>query len=295
MSEDLSNKCIISAALCGAVTRKEQNPAIPITPEEYAAECKKCYEAGAAIVHLHMRDPETQMATPELKFYRAILKAIKEECPEILINLSSAISINATDKERIAPIKEFGPELASLNSASMNFGVGNWKTGDVVVETIFSNTFRLIGRLSKAMRKAGTKPEIEIYDAGGLQNIDFLQMKKILDEPLHFQFVFGVLGGLPFTIDNLHYFLNHKPPDATWSVCGVAHQQFEAGLCAAALGGHIRVGLEDNIRNIKGELAKGSWEQVEWAVKVAELAGREPATPDETRKMLHLKEGTIKL
>ncbi|TFG28351.1 MAG: 3-keto-5-aminohexanoate cleavage protein [Promethearchaeota archaeon] len=295
MSEDLSNKCVISAALCGAVTRKEQNPAIPITPEEYAAECKKCYEAGAAIVHLHMRDPETQMATPELKFYRSILKAIKEECPEILINLSSAISINATDKQRIAPIKEFGPELASLNSASMNFGVGNWKTGDVVVETIFSNTFRLIGRLAGAMRKAGTKPEIEIYDAGGLQNIDFLQKKKILDEPLHFQFVFGVLGGLPFTIANLDYFLRQKPPNATWSVCGVAHQQFEAGLCAAGLGGHIRVGLEDNIRNIKGELAKGSWEQVEWAVKVAELAGREPATPEETRKILHLKEGTIKL
>ena len=255
MSEDLSNKCIISAALCGAVTRKEQNPAIPITPEEYAEECKKCYEAGAAIVHLHMRDPETQVATPELKFYKSILTAIKEKCPEILINLSSAISINATDKQRIAPIKEFGPELASLNSASMNFGVANWKTGDVVVETIFSNTFRLIGRLASAMRKAGTKPEIEIYDAGGLYNINFLQMKKIMDEPLHFQFVFGVLGGLPFTIENLNYFLSHKPPNATWSVCGVAHQQFEAGLCAAGLGGHIRVGLEDNIRNIKGELA----------------------------------------
>jgi 3-keto-5-aminohexanoate cleavage enzyme len=281
--------------LCGAVTRKEQNPAIPITPEEYADECKKCYEAGAAIVHLHMRDPVTQVATPELQFYKSILTAIKAKCPEILINLSSAISINATDKQRIAPIKEFQPELASLNSASMNFGVANWKTGDVIVETIFSNSFRLIDRLANAMRKAGTKPEIEIYDAGGLYNIEFMQVKKIIDEPLHFQFVFGVLGGLPFSIENLNYFLSRKPPSATWSVCGVAHQQFEAGLCAAALGGHIRVGLEDNIRNIKGELAKGSWEQVEWAAKVAELAGREPATPEETRKILKLKEGTVTL
>ncbi len=295
MSEDLSNKCVISAALCGAVTRKEQNPAIPILPEEYAAECKKCYEAGAAIVHLHMRDPETQVATPNLEHYKSTLKAIKEECPEILINLSSAISINATDKQRLAPIREFEPELASLNSASMNFAVGNWKTGDVVVETIFSNTFRLIGRLAKTMRKAGTKPEIEVYDAGGMYNIDFLQRKKALDEPLHFQFVFGVLGGIPFSIQNLNYLLARKPPDATWSVCGVSIQQFHAGMCAAALGGHIRVGLEDNIRNIKGELAKGSWEQVEWAVKVLKLAGREPATPDETRKILSLKEGTIKL
>ena len=288
MSEDLSNKCVITAALCGAVTRKEQNPAIPILPEEYADEVKKCYDAGAAIVHLHMRDPVTQVATPDLKNYEIILKAIKEKCPEILINLSSAISINATDKQRVAPIKAYEPDLASLNSASMNFGVANWKTGDVVVETIFKNTFKLIGRLGKAMRKAKTKPEIEVYDAGGMCNIKFLQKKKLLEEPLHFQFVFGVLGGIPFSIHNLSYLLTEKPPDATWSVCGVSTAQFEAGLCAAALGGHIRVGLEDNIRNIEGELAKGSWEQVEWAVKVAKLAGREPATPEETRRILHL-------
>jgi 3-keto-5-aminohexanoate cleavage enzyme len=288
MSDDLSKKCVITAALCGAVTRKEQTPYIPILPEEYAEEVKKCYDAGAAIVHLHMRDPETQMATPDLKHYEATLKAIKEKCPEILINLSSAISINATDKQRLKPIKEYGPELASLNSASMNFAVGNWKTGDVIVETIFSNTFRLISRLAKTMKKAQTKPEIEIYDAGGMYNIDFLQKGNILDEPLHYQFVFGVLGGIPFSIENLNYLLSRKPPNATWSVCGVAGFQFQAGMCSAALGGHIRVGLEDNIRNIDGELAKGSYEQVEWAVKVVKLAGREPATPDETRKILNL-------
>ncbi|MFX0072967.1 MAG: 3-keto-5-aminohexanoate cleavage protein [Candidatus Hermodarchaeota archaeon] len=288
MSDDLSKKCVISAALCGAITTKEQNENIPILPEEYAAECKKCYEAGAAIVHLHMRDPETQRATPDLKHYEATLKAIKDECPEILINLSSAISINATDKQRITPIREYQPNLASLNSASMNFAVGDWKTGQVQVEIVFKNDFKLITRLAKAMRKAQTKPEIEIYDAGGMYNINFLQRSQLFEEPLHFQFVFGVLGGIPFSVRNLNYLLELKPPTATWSVCGVAHYQFEAGLCAAALGGHIRVGLEDNIRNIDGDLAKGSWEQVEWAVKVAKLAGREAATPDETRKILSL-------
>jgi len=288
MSDDLSNKCVITAALCGAVTRKEQTPYIPITPEEYAEEVKKCYDAGAAIVHLHMRDPETQLATPDLKHYESTLKAIKEKCPEMLINLSSAISIAATDKQRLAPIREYKPELASLNSASMNFAVGNWKTGEVVMEIVFKNDFKLISRLGKTMKKAGTKPEIEIYDAGGMSNISFLQRQQLLDEPLHYQFVFGVLGGLPFSVQNLNYFLSMKPPNATWSVCGVAAYQFQAGMCAAALGGHIRVGLEDNIRNINGELAKGSYEQVEWAVNVAKLAGREPATPDETRKILNL-------
>lgn len=288
MSDELSKKCIITAALTGAVTRKENTPYIPITPEEYAEEVKRCYDAGASIVHLHMRDPENQLPTADLKHYELTLKAIKEKCPEILINLSSAISVTATDKQRIAPIKAYQPDLASLNSASMNFAVGNWKTGDVVLEIVFKNDFKLITRLAKAMNRANTKPEIEIYDAGGLYNIKFLQRKKLLPEPLHYQFVFGVLGGLPFTLQNLNYFLSLKPPSATWSVCGVANFQFEAGMCAAALGGHIRVGLEDNIRNIKGELAKGSYEQVEWAAKVVKLAGREPATPDETRKILHL-------
>jgi len=288
MSEDLSNKCVISAALCGAITRKEQNPNIPILPEEYANEVKRCYEVGAAIVHLHMRDPQTQQATPNLKHYESILTAIKKKCPEVLINLSSAISITATDDERVAPIQKYKPELASLNSASMNFGVGNWKTGEVMIEIVFKNDFKLISRLATAMKEARTKPEIEIYDAGGMFNITFLQRKKSIEEPLHYQFVFGVLGGIPFSAQNLSYLLSLKPPSATWSVCGVANQQFQAGLCAAALGGHIRVGLEDNIRNINGELAKGSWEQVEWAVKVAKLAGREPATPAETRKILNL-------
>jgi 3-keto-5-aminohexanoate cleavage enzyme len=140
------------------------------------------------------------------------------------------------------------------------------------------------------MKKNQVKPEIEVYDFGGMYNILHLrkQAKVILDPPLHFQFVFGVLGGVPFTFENLAHFLNLKPPDATWSVCGVSRNQFQAGMCAAAMGGHIRVGLEDNIRTVDGALAKGSWEQVEWAAKVAKIAGREIATPDEARKIFHL-------
>ena len=288
MSDELSNKVVISAALTGAATRKEQNPAVPYEPEEYAEEVKKCYDAGAAIVHLHIRDPATGLPTANLDKYEAVLSAVKVKCPEILINLSSAIGPIATNKERIAPIKKYEPDLASLNSNSMNFAVGNWRTGEVQIEIIFKNEFKLIKRLATTMKRVKTKPEIEIYDYGGMYNILFLQRSKILEEPLHFQYVFGVLGGVPFSYANLAGFLALKPPDATWSVCGVARQQFQAGMCAAAMGGHIRVGLEDNIRTITGELAKGSWEQVEWAVKVAKMAGREVATPEETRKILHL-------
>lgn len=293
MSEDLSKKLVITAALAGAATIKSQNPAVPYTADEFGDEAKKCYDAGAAIVHIHARDPVKGNPTHELDLIKAVIDNIKEKAPNILINLSSAISLIVSDKQRIAPIKTFKPPLASLNSNSMNFAVGDHKTGKVGLgaKAIFANSFDTIQKFAKEMKKAQTKPEIEVYDFGGLYNILHLAKQKpkvLIDPPLHFQFVFGVLGGVPFSFENLAHFLNLKPSDATWSVCGVAKNQFQAGMCAATMGGHIRVGLEDNIRNIEGELAKGSWEQVEWAAKVAKLAGREVATPTEARKIFSL-------
>ncbi len=291
--EDLSNKLVISAALTGPATIKFQNPAVPYTAEEFGDEAKKCYDAGAAIVHIHARHPEKGNPVADLDIIKAVIDNIKEKAPEILINLSTAISTIVTPKQRIAPVETFKPPIASLNSNSMNFAVGDHKTGQVGLgaKYTFANTFNTIQKFAKAMKKAQVKPEIEIYDLGGMYNILHLakqQPKKLLDPPLHFQFVFGVLGGVPFSLENLGHFLNLKPPDASWSVCGVAKQQFQAAMCAAAMGGHIRVGLEDNIRMPDGRLAKGSWEQVEWAAKVARLVNREPATPDETRKIFNL-------
>jgi 3-keto-5-aminohexanoate cleavage enzyme len=156
---------------------------------------------------------------------------------------------------------------------------------------IFANTFATIQKFAKSMKKSGTKPEMEIYDFGGMYNMLHLakqEPKRILDHPLHFQFVFGVLGGVPFSFENLGHFMNLKPPNASWSVCGVSKQQFQAAMCAAPMGGHIRVGLEDNIRMPDGSLAKGSWEQVQWAAKVARIVNREPATPDEARRIFNL-------
>ena len=293
------NKLVISAALAGAATRKEQNPAVPYTPEEFGDEAKKCYDAGAAVVHIHARDAsQGGIPTPNLDIIKATVENIKEKAPDVIINLSTAISAVASDRERIMPVRKYKPPLASLNTNSMNFSIGDFKTGKVTMAAgnIFSNTFSTIQTFAKHMRKSRTKPEMEIYDFGGMYNMLFLNKQESLFElPLHFQFVFGVLGGIPFSPGNLEALLNLKPPGATWSVCGVSKQQFQAGMCAAAWGGHIRVGLEDNVRMPNGELAKGSWEQVAWAKRVAEISGREIAQGAEARKIFNCLKDDVEL
>ncbi len=287
------NKLVISAALAGAVTTKANNPNVPYTAEEFGDEAKKCYDAGAAIVHIHARHPEKGNPTHDLDLIKAVLVDIKSKAPDLIINLSTAISSIATDKQRIAPVQTYKPPIASLNTASMNFAIGDYRTGKVGMGAgnIFANTFKTISKFAKEMKKAGTKPEMEIYDLGGLYNMLFLNRQEgAFTQPLHFQFVWGVLGGIPLTPRNLALVLELKPLSATWSVCGVSKQQFQGGLCAAAWGGHIRVGLEDNTRNVSGELAKGSYEQVIWAKKVTEAAGREIAQGEEARKIFHLKQ-----
>jgi 3-keto-5-aminohexanoate cleavage enzyme len=139
------------------------------------------------------------------------------------------------------------------------------------------------------MKENGVKPELEIYDMGGLFNVLLVRRQKIFEEPMHFQMVFGVAGGVPYEASMFAEMLAHLPEGATYSVCGVGPNQFRANMTSVVNGGHMRVGLEDNTRMPDGELAKGSWEQVEWAVKVAKLAGREVATPEEARKILNLK------
>lgn len=292
------NKLVISAALAGAATMRNNNPNVPYTAEEFGDEVKKCYDAGAAIVHIHFREPEKGIPTPNLDLIREGLENIKSKCPEVLINLSTAISSVATERERIKPVQTYKPPLASLNTNSMNFSVGDFKTGKILLgaNMIFANHFAMIQKFAKQMKKAGTKPELEVYDFGGLYNILFLNKQEgLFEHPLHFQMVFGVCGGIPFSLNNLGQLLALKPENASWSVCGVAKDQFRAGMCSAAWGGHIRVGLEDNVRTITGELAQGSWEQVKWAAEVAKLAGREVATPEEARKIFNIKNKDITL
>ncbi len=287
----MSDKCIITAALAGAATMKNQNPAVPYTTEEFVEEAYKCYNAGAAIVHIHARDPQTGLPTSSLEQLGEIVKGITEKCP-IIINLSTAIGIGVSPEDRIQVVKTFKPEMASLNTNSMNFALGDWKNHVVLGETVFTNTFAMLTEFAAAMRDAGTKPELEVYDLGGVYNTLFVaEQEGLFVKPLHFQFVWGVLGGAWFDLANFKRFMDLIPEGSTWSTCGVGPAQFRGAFHAAVEGGHIRVGLEDNITIKKGVLAQGSWEQVEKAVKIVELADREPATPDEARQMLGLKGG----
>ena len=286
----LEDKCIITAALAGAATMKSQNQAVPYTVEEFVEEAYRCYNAGCAIVHIHARDPETGLPTSSLETLGEIVKGITEKCP-IVINLSTAIGIGVSPEERIGVVKEFKPEMASLNTNSMNFALGDWKQHIVLGETVFTNTFQMLTDFAKAMKEAGTKPELEVYDLGGIYNTLFVRHQEIFVEPLHYQFVWGVLGGCGLDLANFQRFRDLIPDDATWSTCGVGPAQFHGAFISAVEGGHIRVGLEDNITVRKGVPAKGSYEQVEKAVKIVELADREPATPDETRQILSLKGG----
>ena len=282
-------KVIISAALAGAATRKEQNPAVPYTPKEFAEESYKCWKAGASIVHIHARNPENGFPTGDMKIVRETITAIRDRCPELIINMSSAIGPGVTPEQRIAPIVEMKPDLASLNTNSMNFGLADYKTGKVPFEIIFENTFKMLVDFAKAMKENGVKPECEVYDFGGIYNVLLVRKQGIFEEPMHFQLVFGVAGGVPFTPMNMVHMQSLLPADATWSVCGVGPNQFPAAIMASIMGGHIRVGLEDNTRVLRGKMAEGSWEQVEVAKKIIENSERDVATPAETRKILKLK------
>ncbi|MEW5944560.1 MAG: 3-keto-5-aminohexanoate cleavage protein [bacterium] len=283
----MENRCVITAALAGGGTFKAQNPAVPYTPEEFAEEASRAYNEGAAVVHIHARDPKTGAPTPDLTIIGDTVQAIRAKCP-VLINLSTAISVGIKPKERIRPVEEFKPELASLNCNTMNFARPDYKTGAILFEFVFENTFAIMERFAKAMRSAGTKPELEVYDVGHINNIMFIRQQGLLDEPLHFQLVFGVCGGIPFTPANLIRMRESLPPDASWSVCGVSVHSYPAAFMSAVMGGHIRVGLEDNINISPGVPAKGNWELVRKAVQIARLADREAATPEEAGELLNL-------
>ncbi len=288
VSELLREKVVISCALTGGATMKYQNESVPYTPEEFAEESYKCWQSGASVVHIHVRDPDTGMATEDIDLIRPTIEGIRERCPELIINMSSAIRPFISAEERIFPIKEMQPDMASLNTNSMNFALADHATGEIKLEFIFENTFQMLFDFASTMRENKVKPELEVYDMSGLYNVMLANKQNILDDPLHFQFVFGVAGGVPFSPGNLARMYEVLPEGSSWSVCGVGPNQIAAAYAAAAYGGHIRVGLEDNTRMYNRELAKGNYEQVEWAVKVTELCGREVATPVEARDIFNL-------
>ena len=278
-------KVIITAALAGAGTFRNQNPAVPYLPKEFADEAERCYKAGAAMVHVHARQDDG-MPTHEVDRIRATHDAIKERVPNLIVNLSSAVGMFKTAEQRITQIVEVKPSMASLNTNTMNFGIVDRATGQVMIDYVFENTFTMLQDFGKAMETNNVKPEIECYDFGGLDNFILIGKQGIFSKPYNVNFVWGVAGGQRFRPEAFVAMVHALPEGSNFTTCGVGIEQFPAITMSCLMGGHMRVGLEDNTRVPSGELAKGSYEQVEWAVKIASCFGREPATPDEARKIM---------
>ncbi|TAL32353.1 MAG: hypothetical protein EPN93_16180 [Spirochaetes bacterium] len=282
---DMSKPVIICAALAGAATMKNQTPAVPYTPSEFAEDAYKCWKAGAAMVHVHARE-DNGMPTHDHERIRTTHDAIKQRCPELIVNLSSAVGMGKTAEQRISQIVAVKPEMASLNTNTMNFSLLDRKSGKIFIDFVFENTFTMLQDFGKAMEENGVKPEIEVYDMGGLDNTMLIAKQGFFTNPMNFNFVWGVAGGQAFRVETFVALMNALPAKANFTTCGVGLDQFPAIMQSGILGGHMRVGLEDNIRMPDGELAKGSWEQVEVAVHAAECLGRGVATPDEARAIM---------
>jgi 3-keto-5-aminohexanoate cleavage enzyme len=281
-------KVIITAALSGAGTSKDHNPNVPYTAKEFAEEAAKCYKAGAAIVHVHAR-MDDGTPTHEIDKIRETYDAIRQKTPELIVNLTSAVGMEKTPAQRIDQIVAIKPEMASLNTNTMNFAGINRKTGEIIIDYIFDNTFQMLQDFSKAMEENGVKPEIEVYDMGGLDNVLLIMLQGMFSDPMNFNFVCGVAGGQKFRPDTFTAMVNALPPGANFTACGVGWEEFPTIMQSCLMGGHMRVGLEDNVRLPNGELANGSYELVEYAVKVGEILGKTPATPDEARKIMGLR------
>ncbi len=290
----MSDKVVVTAALAGSVTKKEHNPHVPYTPEEFVREARRAEEAGAAVVHIHFRDPDTGAPTTDPAVMDPIVTGIREEC-NVLLNLSTGVSLESTLEERMRPIVHHRPELASLNPGTMNFCTVNYRDGTVIADQTYHNPFEATIAFGKTMHGAGIKPELECFGLAHVHNALFFQeYYDFLELPLHFSFVFGVMGGVRFNANMVDAYIQAIPEGASWQGIGVGPFCFRVAMVSAAFGGQIRVGLEDNIYidPASKTKSKGNWDQVEKAVSIARAAGREPASPEEAREILGITSAT---
>ncbi len=297
---------IITAAITGAATVPSLTPYLPLTPQQIADSAIEAAEAGAAIVHIHARRPEDGLPSSDLGHFREILTKISENS-DVVICVTTGGGIGMTVEERARVIPVFKPEMCSFNMGSINFALHPalatieefrypWEQRylEASRDFVFKNTFRDLEYLGPLTTENATKPELEIYDVGHLYNLDYLVRAGVIRPPLHMQFVMGVLGGIRGTPEDLAYLVTRAQvlfgrQNFTWSVIGVGAAEINLSTMAIHMGGHVRVGLEDNIYIRKGELAKSNAELVEKVVGLARTLDRPIATPDGARKILGLK------
>ncbi|NOZ87560.1 MAG: 3-keto-5-aminohexanoate cleavage protein [Deltaproteobacteria bacterium] len=283
---DPERPCIITCALSGVVANRDQCPAIPYTPEEYAEEARRAYEAGAAVVHIHARDPADGSPSYNVGHYRAIRDAIVDACP-VVINFSTG-AVGIGSEEKIAPVREIRPALAALNMGSMNYAKYHQGKKSFVFEFVFPNPFSEIKMLIETMNRVNSKPEMECFDAGHVANSYPLIDMGLLEPPFQYSLILGVTGGIAPTIDSLLHMSSCVPQNSEWEVIGVSHDQWRLVAGAIAMGGNIRVGLEDNFYVQPGRMARSNGELVEKAARMVRDQGRETATAEECRKRLEL-------
>jgi uncharacterized protein (DUF849 family) len=276
---------MITCALSGVVANRAQCPSIPYTPEEYAAEAKRAYEAGAAVAHIHARKPDGSPSY-EVEDYRRIRDAVVDACP-IVINFSTG-AIGISTAQKTAHIAALRPAIAALNMGSMNYAKYNPKKKGFVFEFVFANPFAEISEILRAMNEAQSKPEMECFDLGHVANSFPLIDQGLLRPPFQYSLILGVLGGIPPTTANLVRMVEQLPARSDWEVIGISDDQWRLVAAAIGLGGNVRVGLEDNFYLSSGVMARSNGELVEKAARMVRDQGREPATVEECRRRLEL-------
>ena len=270
-------KLIITAAICGAEVTKEQNPAVPYTVEEIVREAKSAVDAGAAIVHLHVREDDGTPTQSKARFKECI-DAIYEVCPDVIIIPSTGGAVGMSAEERLQPTELF-PEMATLDCGTCNFG-----------DDVFENTMPMMRDFGKRMIENNIKPEYECFEMGHLDTVlKMAQKGQVPGAPMQFNFVLGVPGCTPATVQNLAWLVNSIPAGSTWTATGIGRHAFTLAAHAIAMGGNVRVGFEDSIYIEKGVLAKSNGEMVAKVVRIAKELGREIATSAEAREILGLK------
>lgn len=272
-------KLIITAAICGAEVTKEQNPAVPYTVEEIVREAKSAVDAGAAIVHLHVREDDGT-PTQSRERFQECEEAIYKACPNVILIPSTGGAVGMTPEERLqstdtTPI----PEMATLDCGTCNFG-----------DEIFDNTMPTMRAFGKRMIERGIKPEYECFEMGHLDTILTMARKgEVPGNPMQFNFVLGVHGCTPATVENLAWMVRNIPQGSTWTVTGIGRHAFPMAAAGIVMGGNVRVGFEDNLNLAKGVPAKSNGELVAKVVRLANELGRGVATSDEAREILSLK------
>ena len=298
----MKDKAIITAAITGSIHTPTMSSYLPITPKEIADEAVRAYEAGAAVCHVHARNPKTGEPIADPQLFKEIITSIKSRC-NVVICISTGGGGNI--EQRVAPVKLFRPELASLNAGSINFALFpllsrykewkfEWEKERLArsEDSIFHNTFKSMREYCAIFNESGTKPELEAYDAGMVNNIAFMIQAGHIKRPVYIQFVMGVLGGITPSPENLLFLVDYarrQIGDFVFSVCVAGRAQFSIGTQSLLIGGNCRVGLEDNLYLERGVMAKSNAEQVTKMVRIAKEFGIEAATPDEAREILGLK------